>query len=665
MSAIQKRFAIISMIFILSFACNDNKPVAAVFVKEAPASEDPIVAWLKNDKNYRNNKNYLQVFYKHYNAKIAEKNYLQAAKILDIVSTKLIINYDFNQTFFATIKEFDSKYRNKFPALKTTFVDDYYANYIFEQGLFQKSCDYYKKITALEPNDYYSCKNIARAYYMLSFTYLSMGKQNLALQANHKALLYYTKIDDLNGIGCVYANYTEIYKNTKNYKKAIECINKAIKYCIESGNTYNVYMSMANKMNLYSESKNTKTSTLIDSCYTAFSKSKFDNDEIKIAFSFHKIHNFLTHNQPSDAKKLLDTLQPIVKKVNSNFWTQFYETILAEYEIENNPKKVNLNNIKKVIPFLHENKQFFTLSDFYRVLKKHAIKNNDYKNALVYQEKWNTVADSIGSSSMQTKVVELEAKYQNQKKEQQIVTQEKTIATKNATIASLAFLFLMLFTVVFIYRNKQKQKQTKLDNINIQRYTKQLLEKKEEERKRIASDLHDSISHDLLELKNVASGNLEETIIKIDSIINDIRSISRNLHPILFDKIGLKASIEQMVERAQVADGFMVTADVDYKSSLSSSDELHVYRIIQEALSNIIKYADAVAAKILVTEKEKIIFIEIKDNGKGFNVNKTLNSSDAFGLQNIIERSRAIGGKAEIKSDENGTIVSIIINKMK
>jgi signal transduction histidine kinase len=251
------------------------------------------------------------------------------------------------------------------------------------------------------------------------------------------------------------------------------------------------------------------------------------------------------------------------------------------------------------------------------------------------------------------------------KKEQQIVIQEKTIATKNAIIAWLAFLFLMLFTIIFIYRNKQKQKQIELDSINIQRYTKQLLEKIEEERKRIASDLHDSISHELLELKNVSNGNLVETNIKIDGIINDIRSISRNLHPIMFDKIGLKASVEQLMERAQVANNFMVTADVDYKLSLSSSDELQVYRIIQEALSNIIKYADAVAAKILVTEKEKTIYIEIKDNGKGFNVKKTLNSSDAFGLHNIIERSRAIGGKAKIKSDGNGTIVSIIINKMK
>lgn len=107
----------------------------------------------------------------------------------------------------------------------------------------------------------------------------------------------------------------------------------------------------------------------------------------------------------------------------------------------------------------------------------------------------------------------------------------------------------------------------------------------------------------------------------------------------------------------------MVTAEIDYDSVLSSSDELQIYRIVQEALSNIIKYADAIAAKISITENENSIIIEIKDNGKGFNVEETLNSKSSFGLHNIIERSRAIGGQANITSNTNGTIITIDIKK--
>ena len=192
-------------------------------------------------------------------------------------------------------------------------------------------------------------------------------------------------------------------------------------------------------------------------------------------------------------------------------------------------------------------------------------------------------------------------------------------------------------------------------------FTKQLLENTEDERKRIASDLHDSISHELLDLKNSFRQDFPLVNKKIDSIINDIRSISRNLHPIMFDKTGLKANLEQFVERIQQQNDFMVSTEINYKGSLRSADELQIYRIIQEALSNIIKYAKAHAAKITMQEMSGNIFIEIRDNGKGFDVKETLKSSKSFGLHNIIERSRVVGGKANIKSSETGTVITINI----
>ena len=194
-------------------------------------------------------------------------------------------------------------------------------------------------------------------------------------------------------------------------------------------------------------------------------------------------------------------------------------------------------------------------------------------------------------------------------------------------------------------------------------FTKQLLEKTEEERKRIASDLHDSINHELLNLKFIFKQDFATVNNKIDSIINDIRAISRNLHPVMFDKIGLEPIIEQLVERIQQQNNFMISTEINYKGSLTSADELQVYRIIQEALTNIIKYAKAHAGKITIEENQSNIFIEIKDNGKGFNVKEALNSGKSFGLHNIIERSRVIGGEAKILSSPEGTIININLRK--
>ena len=648
----------------MSLSSCDKKETYTIYKEPVSEKLDPTFKWLY-DVNNSYKPNFTAVFYTYYNQLIKENKIEKAAHVLYVVCNRKANNLSYDQEFTDTVNNFVRKYQAKLPLNQTLFFNTYFSELYEDKGDYKTAIFYALKTTKVEVTDYTSCLEKARAYCGLSFCYSNIGNQNAAIAYNFKALDLFNQIKSTGGLGRVYHNLASIFHTSNDYAKAELYYDKAFKCFKKANELQNVFIVLENKIMMYEDSDNEKLNALIDSTYTYFNQSGIQSDQIKIYIYCCYTTKLVTENKLNEAKKIIDQLEPIVKKMNSQITNIIFNSAWLDYKIKKNEKIDTDLLVKKVIPYLIENENYQKLLVYYTVLKENAINNQDYKVALLYEEKLNDANNMLGKNLNSNKVIELDKKYQNQKKEQQIVTQEKTIATKNATIAWLAFLILMLFTIVFIYRNKQKQKQTKLDNINIQRYAKQLLAKTEEERKRIASDLHDSISHDLLELKNVANGDLEGTNIKIDGIINDIRSISRNLHPILFDKIGLKASIEQMVKRAQVANGFMVTADVDYKSSLSSSDKLQVYRIIQEALSNIIKYADAVAAKILVTEKEKTIFIEIKDNGKGFNVNKTLNSSDAFGLHNIIERSRAIGGKAKIKSDGNGTIVSIKINKIK
>ena len=118
------------------------------------------------------------------------------------------------------------------PVLKTTFVDNYFGEYEYDKGNFNKACGYFKKTAVQEPNDYKSCQKIARAYYKLSYVYYGLGKQNLSLEANNKALKYSTKINDLEGLGAVYSNYTNIYRAIKDQRKAYLNINKAVQFFV-------------------------------------------------------------------------------------------------------------------------------------------------------------------------------------------------------------------------------------------------------------------------------------------------------------------------------------------------------------------------------------------------------------------------------------------------
>lgn len=660
-----KKFAQIVLLITLIgfFNCGEKKENEVVFVKEEPVKEEPTKAWLHKVENYKENKNYLSVFHKYYDQEIEQKKYSNAADILGIVCVFLADSYDFNEPFIATVKEFDAKYRKEVPALKTTFVDAYLANYYFDKYNLKKACDYFKNITLLEPNDYNSCYNTARAYYDLSYIYYIMGKQNLSLNANQKSFEYFSKINNSKGLAFVYSNYANIYTAIGDKKRAIENADKAIKSYKIIDNTYNVYIGLINKISIYDFLNDSRKVALIDSTYQAFIDSKDESKILKIKLFDFKVENLVQQNKLTEAKKILDELKPIVEEIDSDDLTQEYKVTLAQYEIKKNPNYSSFEDIKKALPTLISNQQYEKVNMFYGLLKKNAIQNNDFKNALHYETELQVISDSIGNIASRGKIAELEAIYQTEKKSQEIAIQKTTILNKNTTIALLASLFFGMVLIVVIYIAKQKQKKLRLEKQNVQQYTKQLLEKTEEERKRIASDLHDSVSHELLSLKNSFEEKSNITNTKIDSIINDIRIISRNLHPIMFDKIGLKGSVEQLVERAQSVNDFMVTAELNYNESLSTPDELQLYRIIQESLSNIIKYANAVAAKITISENDNSLFVEIKDNGKGFNVTETLNGKNAFGLHNIIERSRAIGGETKIVSDKNGTVVTIEIKR--
>ena len=253
----------------------------------------------------------------------------------------------------------------------------------------------------------------------------------------------------------------------------------------------------------------------------------------------------------------------------------------------------------------------------------------------------------------------LEEKYERTKIENQARLYQAELKTqkgKNALFVALFVLALLAFAVYYLFQKQQKLKQESVNQLN---FTKQLFENMEEERKRIASDLHDSISHELLVLKSPTFQDSNQFNGKIDHIINDIRIISRNLHPVMFDTTRLLFNIEALVERVQHQHNFLVMTEIAYQNCLPVSTELQLYRIIQEALMNVIKYADAHAAKISIIEGNGVVAVEIKDNGKGFEVAKTLNSGKAFGLHNIMTRSRAINGEAKITSSASGTNINL------
>ncbi|MEO7978769.1 sensor histidine kinase [Flavobacterium sp.] len=654
------------IVILFSFlACNQKKENNIVYKKPPAEKLDATCKWLKNEDNFLK-KNYMSVLYHYYNQKIKQKNYILAAKSLELVAWNTGSFASFDQRFFQTVTAFSNNYTDEIPESKTRFFNMYFGDYYTDKGYFYKAIKAYAENSKIDVVDYDSCYFKGDAYRTIAWCYYRLGKQNLALKNELASLKYFEKTDSKVMLGNVYIGIAEIYQNSKDYDKTEDFLNKALAIFSKDkqNNLRSIYICLYNKINLYDRSMNyEKMNPLIDSVYFGYKKSKQNDPSIKISINTYYVHRILEQNKFAEAKAILDSLKPEVDAINSTVSSQEYTVALASLQSKQNKGIRDVKPIHDAIQELKTIQNYTRVRDLYAVLYNDAMNSKDYEKAMLYTDSMSIATDSLGTKEMAHKVAELDKKYQTKAKEQQIALQKKTIVNNRTTIALLVSAligFLLLATAFTLIR---KQKQLSKEKRSAQQYTKQLLEKTEEERKRIASDLHDSVSHELLSLKNSFEVKSEITNTKIDSIINDIRIISRNLHPVMFDKIGLKSSIEQLVERAQLVNNFLVSSHIEYNQSLSSSDELQVYRIIQEALSNIIKYANAVAAKISILENSTSLLIEIKDNGIGFNISEVLKSKNSFGLHNIIERSRAIGGEAKIVSDKKGTIITIEIKK--
>lgn len=266
------------------------------------------------------------------------------------------------------------------------------------------------------------------------------------------------------------------------------------------------------------------------------------------------------------------------------------------------------------------------------------------------------------SSDYLKKIATYEDKLEVLKKENLLAHNNARLAQSKVMIVVLISLLGILLFTFWYYQFRQQKRKIEAESRQKDIFTQQLFENIETERHRIANDLHDSIGHQLLSVRNAVSSN-NALKSELDGIINEMRAISRNLHPVMFERVGLKLSVEQLVNRIEASEAIFISSEIAYGGELTVAQELQVYRIIQEALNNILKYSQADGAKVSIHSEARQVVVTIQDNGIGFNVIDTLNNTKAFGLHSMMERARHIGGKTVIQSSDSGTIITTSISK--
>ena len=267
-------------------------------------------------------------------------------------------------------------------------------------------------------------------------------------------------------------------------------------------------------------------------------------------------------------------------------------------------------------------------------------------------------------------VVDMEAKYQNAQKESQILEQKNDLLELTAMNAKIekqrnyligGSLFFSIFGFLGFYFNKiRKERNDKIA------FAEALIYAQEEERKRIARDLHDGVGQSLLLIKKQLFSTHEVSTQNqqlITDTLEEVRSISQDLHPFQLEKFGLTAAINEVIHKVEKSTDLFISKEIDsIDKLLTEKGEINLYRTIQEALNNIVKHSGATAAKISIQKMDKILRINIQDNGKGFDHELAIIKSKSLGLRTMFERIAAIGGKLKIeKGNPKGTTIRIQI----
>ena len=326
----------------------------------------------------------------------------------------------------------------------------------------------------------------------------------------------------------------------------------------------------------------------------------------------------------------------------------------------------------------------------------------NYKQAYAYFVKHKQLQDSVENIESKRNLDEMLARYEADKKEQQIaqltlekkmqaLTLQKKMAEldretliRNSIIGGALLIFICILVLQLFYRQRMRSKiqlAAQTEEVNRQRTLELIrehelktikanLEGRENERLRISQELHDGVAGSLagikLQTRKVADEhNLKELHLimqNIDSVYDEVRSLSHNLSPLKVLNTAfidlLRNQLKLAGEQGSFASDFICYPEVTL-NQLPDTIKIEVYRILQELLANIIRHAHTTTVEIQFTLNDESINLMVEDSGKGFDLNRV---APGVGLSSIRNRVSSLEGKLHIESTiGRGTIINIDI----
>ncbi len=521
---------------------------------------------------------------------------------------------------------------------------------------------------------------VAKNYIGIGESYLFKGDLTKALEHYYKGLKIYEALNKKGGIAFAYNQIADVYLTKTDIPNTIKYLNKSLEILKDQPENRLYLIASHTMANAYGMSGDLKKALEIDNKNLKIC-DKIKSDKLKVMFLDNKANCFMYGNQLDSAQIYFDKCLILDKKIGNpkqiadNYSNQ---SILASMK---NDLPLSEKFALESIAILKKIENKTNILNSYQVLYDLYEKQGKYKEALQVKNDLFTTYKSMITAKKEAASIEFQEIYESEKKTRQIIQQQAQAKQNRIYLIGITILALLTGLIGFLIYRQQKQKNIQQTQEHDLKSAISLIEnqnKLQEQRLNISRDLHDNIGAQLTfiisSVDNIKYA-FDITNEKLDNKLNNISSFAKetivelrdtiwamNSNEITFEDLEIR--INNYIEKAKEAKdqiSFSFAIDPVLKTQkLTSIQGMNVYRTIQEAVNNAIKYANASVISINAKQAENLLKITIQDNGIGFEIASKL-AMTGNGLQNMQKRIEEIGGEFHLSSSNEGTRIEILI----
>ncbi|NBP67953.1 MAG: hypothetical protein EBU52_04350 [Cytophagia bacterium] len=531
-----------------------------------------------------------------------------------------------------------------------------------------------------------------RGYFQKGNKKKKLGDLEEALEAYFKAAAAATKASYIDGVGNTYSAIASVYRATNNHSNAMQYYSKAIAALRQTNNTLSLATTMLNAGEALRKNRN------YDSALLYFSESATLFEKVNsLTGKAYNLGNtgmvYAAIGKNELAEKSLNEAISILEELKDYYPICSYFISIADIYIERGDVTTALTYAARSLQLAKQHRLKEQASEASLKLSQLYEQTGNPTQSLTYYKDYVAYRDSINNLEVVQKIADQRTQFEVSLKEKEIdlLYQEQKINKIYILIVAILLALAVVLSLFFRQRLKHTQliadHQRKLNDERIENLLKEqeviamnlLVVSREEERRRIAHDLHNHLGSLLATIKvNLYALNEESTpnhatiTALVDQACADVRSMAHSLNMGISEDFGLVPALKDLVVHLGQSGGLEVEFNASMtECQLDSASEICIYRIVQELVSNVLKHANATKLSILLTcfSEENLVNIIVQDNGKGFDVTRNNETtSGGMGMKSIRQMVQQRQG--EINYDSNatsGTTVSIdlpIVNSL-